>query len=81
MKTKPFILVFPIEEERDEVENYNGNVYTRQEVIDIITKHRRYVGDILMFDLDEFVSGVNNQDIDILTESWICHVNIIEEER
>lgn len=79
MKTKPFILVFPVETERDDVETFNGNVYTKEEVIEIIKKHNRYVGDILLFDLDEFVTAVNEGDLDVLSESWVTYVNIIEE--
>jgi hypothetical protein len=84
MKTKPFILVFPIEVERDEVESMSGNVYTQKDLDGILSQFEIQYNlqeDILLFDLSDFEDAVNNQEMDILTESWIVHVNVIEEER
>ncbi len=82
MKTKPFIIVFPVDADRDEVENLNGNVYTQKELNDLVSEYKKEIGqDVYYYDLDEFTEGVNNQDFDVLTESWIAYVNVIEEEK
>lgn len=78
METKPYILLFPIELDREIVESINGNTYSEEEVTNLIIKHRRFVGDILKFDLHEFSMAVNDQEIDVLTESWIAYVNITQ---
>lgn len=33
-------------------------------------------GDVLYFNLSEFIDGVNNQELDVLTESFISYVKI-----
>jgi hypothetical protein len=84
MKTKPFILVFPVEVERGDVEAMSGNVYTQKDLDGILSQFEIQYNlqeDILLFDLSDFEDAVNNQEMDILTESWIVHVNVIEEER
>ena len=80
MKTKPFIVVFPVDVDKDEVDNINGNTYTQPELdkeLSIIEK--QFGVTIDTFGLDNFVHAVNEQNIDVLTESWIAHVNVIEE--
>ena len=33
-------------------------------------------GDILIYDLSDFMDGVNNQELDILTDSFISYVRV-----
>lgn len=82
MKTKPFILVFPVEADRDEVENLNGNVYSQKELNDLLKDFENELGSTIdTFDLENFVTAVNEGELDVLTESWLATVNVIEEEK
>ncbi len=82
MKTRPVILVFPVEADKDEVTNLNGNVYTQPELTDLLIEFEKNLDwDIQTYDLDDFVTAINEGELDVLTESWIAHVNVIEEEK
>jgi len=78
MNTKPFILIFPVDANRNEVENLTGGTYTKGQIEKIIVDAHDNGFEVIYIDLDEFVNGVNNQDFDILSESWITYVNIIK---
>lgn len=88
MKTKPFIVVFPSDVNKEDVENLNGKTLSQTELdkelksieADCVDR-TSFRCDINTYDLDSFTYGVNEQDIDVLTESWIAYVNVIEEER
>ena len=79
MKTKPQILIFDVDADRNEVESLESNVYSKDEINKIISDYRKQGINVFMYDLSEFTSGVNNQDIDVLTESWITYINLIQE--
>lgn len=75
MKTKIVLIHVDHDNARKVCENIGGMVVTHNELLDYFNNNEivRYQ----VFDISDFMDGVNDQELDVLTECFMSYVNVI----